>query len=51
MSVQEALVKHRKQISFYKKCNVIITSSKVKTYIFNTKFLFEDSLISVWGTG
>jgi len=43
-SVVRAMVKHLKQVSFYKKSCVIITLSKVTSYIFKIKFLFVDSL-------
>jgi len=40
------MIKESKQVSFYKKNSVIITSLKVKTYIFKANFPFEDTLTS-----
>lgn len=44
--VFKALIKQSKLVSFYKKNSVIIILSKIKIYIFNTKLLFMNSLIS-----
>jgi len=38
------MVKHPKQISFYEKNYVIVTLSKITSYISKTKFLYVDFL-------